>query len=70
MYRGKGNIKGYRERRKPMPSTEQLAVYIAENIRVRIAEGRGDELDDYGLSDKPEMIELVDRVLGVIQQGD
>jgi hypothetical protein len=67
MYRGKGNTKGYRERRRSMPSTEQLAVYIAESIRSRIAEGRGYELNDYGLDDKPELIELVARALGVIQ---
>ena len=67
MYRGKGNTKGYRERRRSMPSTEQLAVYIAESIRARLAEGRTYNLDDYGLGDKPEMIELVARALGIIQ---
>jgi hypothetical protein len=31
-----------------------------------MAEGRGYQLDDYGLDDEPEMIELVARALGVI----
>jgi len=67
MYRGKGNTKGYRERRRSMPSTEQLAVYIAESIRARQAEGRSYELDDYGLGDKPELLELVARRLGIVR---
>jgi hypothetical protein len=66
MYRGKVNTKGYRERRRSMKTTAQLAVYIAESIRARQTEGRSYELDDYGLGDKPELIELVARALGVI----
>jgi len=65
MYRGKGNTAAA-PRRRLQPQPEQLAVYIAESIRARLAEGRGYELDDYGLGDKPEMIELVARALGVI----
>ena len=65
MYRGKGNTAAA-PRRRLQPQPEQLAVYIAESIRARLAEGRGYELDDYGLNDQPELIELVARALGVI----
>jgi hypothetical protein len=65
MYRGKGNTAAA-PRRRSQPQPEQLAIYIAESIRSRIAEGRGYQLDDYGLGDKPELIELVARALGVI----
>ena len=66
MYRGKGNTAAI-PRRRPQPTPEQRAVYIAESIRARLAEGRSYDLDDYGLADKPEMIELVARALGVIR---
>jgi hypothetical protein len=65
MYRGKGNTAAT-PRRRSQPQPEQLAVYIAESVRARLAEGRTYDLDDYGLADQPELIELVARALGVI----
>lgn len=40
-------------------SSEQQAIFITESIKARIAEGRGWSLADYGIADKPNMIELV-----------
>jgi hypothetical protein len=65
MYQGKGNTAAA-PRRKAPPAPETQALYIAESIRTRQAEGRGYALADYGLEEKPEMIEHVARALGVI----
>lgn len=65
MYANKGNTQAT-PRRRTQPKPDRLAVYIAESIRARQTEGRGYELADYGLEDKPEMVVHVARALGVI----
>ncbi|PON13853.1 hypothetical protein C2W62_32175 [Candidatus Entotheonella serta] len=47
---------GWRPRRR---SPGALAADIAASIKARIAEERGWSLAEYGIADKPEMIELV-----------
>lgn len=44
-------------------SPHQRAIFIAESIKARIAEGRSWSLADYGIADKPEIIELVNQQL-------
>jgi len=66
MYRGKGNTAAT-PRRRSQPQPEQLAVYIAESIRARLAEGRTYQVSDYGIENNAEMIELVARALGVVR---
>ena len=65
MYRHRGNTAAT-PRRRSQPQPEQLAIYIAESIRARRAEGRSYTTAEYGIHDNPEMIELVARALGVI----
>lgn len=67
MYAHRGNSKGYRERRRPQPTQEQSAVYIAESVRARRAEGRPYTTDEYGLTHNVELLEHVARALGVIR---
>ena len=62
MYRHRGNTTA-NPRRRPQPKLEQQAIYIADSIRARIAEGRGYDLSDYGIADKPEMVTLVTKHL-------
>jgi hypothetical protein len=67
MYKGKGNTKGYTERRRAQPQPERQAQFIAESITARRAEGRTYTVTEYGIDDHPEMIEHVARALGVIR---
>ena len=67
MYRGKGNTAAT-PRRRSQPQPEQLAIYIAESIRARLAEGRGYTADEYRLTaDNAELLELVARRLGIVR---
>lgn len=45
--------------RPPKRSPRQLALYIADSIQARIAEGRRWSLADYGIEGHPEMVNLV-----------
>lgn len=66
MYRNKGNTAA-NPRRQAIPTAERQAQFIADSIRARRAEGRTYRVEEYGIVNMPDMIELVARALNVIR---
>lgn len=58
MHRNKGNTAGPKLRLKKV-TPEQSAQFIAESIEAKVAAGVQWSFSDYGIADKPEMIDLV-----------
>jgi hypothetical protein len=62
MYKNKGNSKNYglKEKKPRTPGKEKMAEFISESILSKITEGKYWDFNQYGITEDPQLIELVE----------